>query len=420
MDYLMDDLLKVFLGETSECLTACWAAVERLRRMPGDSAALGDLLHQVRSVQETSKFLGMSALQASAGLVLESLESASARRPASTDRIVPIAVDGLLRIEAVINAMANAEGEPAPHAAATSRFASAAPAANPAPSAAIAAVVENIDAALTDGLPPLPAPAPDGTVRINAETLGYLVSTVRGLVDAQAEMMRLLQAKEAERAAAAAAAASTEKPKARASAKAASSPTTPKAVEPTVPAAAPEPASMRPAHVLGAASPGMIRVLLFRGADGAPRAAYLDQVAGLEEVDLKAVDQSRGLWIMRSGSDLLPLVAIDPAGKMPSGGRAPVIVFTVDRQSFGLLVDSIPEVADVMPQNPASTERGESRVVLLNGKAIEVINPARYLDHAIRARVERRRPDRKRQAASDDHVVASPVRDDLFVRKPSR
>jgi hypothetical protein len=233
-------------------------------------------------------------------------------------------------------------------------------------------------------------------------------------------MMRLLQAKEAERAAAAAAAANTEKPKARASAKAASSPTAPKAVEPTVPAAAPEPASMRPAQVLGAASPGMIRVLLFRGADGAPRAAYLDQVAGLEEVDLKAVDQSRGLWIMRSGSDLLPLVAIDPAGKMPSGGRAPVIVFTVDRQSFGLLVDSIPEVADVMPQNPASPERGESGVVLLNGKAIEVINPARYLDHAIRARVERRRPDRKRQAASDDHVVASPVRDDLFVRKPTR
>ena len=73
-----------------------------------------------------------------------------------------------------------------------------------------------------------------------------------------------------------------------------------------------------------------------------------------------------------------------------------------------------------MPQNPASPERGESGVVLLNGKAIEVINPARYLDHAIRARVERRRPDRKRQTASDDHVVASPVRDDLFVRKPTR
>ena len=414
----MDDLLKVFLGETSECLTACWAAVERLRRMPGDSAALGELLHQVRSVQETSKFLGMSALQASAGLVLESLESASARRPASTDRIVPIAVDGLLRIEAVINAMANAEGEPGPQAATTSRFAHAVPAASPAPSPAVAAVVETIDSALADGLPPLPAPAPDGTVRINAETLGYLVSTVRGLVDAQAEMMRLLQAKEAERAAAAAAASSPERPKARPPAKSASTPGASKTVEPTASTPAThEPASPRPAQVLGTASPGMIRVLLFRGADGAPRAAYLDQVAGLEEVDLKAVDQSRGLWIMRSGSDLLPLIAVDPAGKMPSGGRAPVIVFTVDRQSFGLVVDSIPEVADVVPQERAAHDRG---VVMLNGKPIEVIDPARYLDHAIRARVERRRPDRKRRTASDDHAAALPERDDLFIRKPLR
>ena len=337
----MDDLLKVFLGETTECLTACWAAVERLRRMPGDSAALGDLLHQVRSVQETSKFLGMSALQASAGLVLESLESASARRPASTDRIVPIAVDGLLRIEAVINAMANAEGEHAPQAASPSRFANPIPAPSPAPSAAMATVVESIDSVLTSGLPPIPAPAPDGTVRINAETLGYLVSTVRGLVDSQAEMMRLLQAKEAERAAAAAAV--PEKQKARQPAKSAATPAASKTAEPTVPTvAAPEPASLRPAQLLGAASPGMLRVLLFRGADGAPKAAYLDQVAGLEEVDLKTVDHSRGLWVMRSGSDLLPLVAVDPAAGMPSGARAPVIVFTVDRQSFGLLVEFDP------------------------------------------------------------------------------
>ena len=414
----MDDLLKVFLGETTECLTACWAAVERLRRMPGDSAALGDLLHQVRSVQETSKFLGMSALQASAGLVLESLESASARRPASTDRIVPIAVDGLLRIEAVINAMANAEGEPAAQSAAvapTRMPSHVALAPSPAPPTAIESVVQSIDSVLSNGLPPIPTPAPDGTVRINAETLGYLVSTVRGLVDSQAEMMRLLQAKEAERAAVAATVASTpapERPKKKSQSAKSASAAASKAAEPTAPTAA-APASLPPARLLGAASPGMVRVLLFHGADGAPKAAYLDQVAGLEEVDLKAVDHSRGLWVMRSGSDLLPLVAVDPAGGLPSGGRAPVIVFTVDRQSFGLLVDAIPEVADVMPQESAARESG--RAVLLNGKAIEVIDPARYLDHAIRARVERRRPDRKRPTAAEP-----PVRDDLFVRKPAR
>jgi chemotaxis signal transduction protein len=416
--FLMDDLLKVFLGETTECLTACWGAVERLRKVPGDSAALGDLLHQVRSVQETSKFLGMSALQAAAGLVLESLESASARRPASTDRIVPIAVDGLLRIEAVINAMANTEAEPGA-APASARSAYPLPAASPAPAKSIATVVESIDTVLTSGLPPIPAPAADGTVRINAETLGYLVSTVRGLVDAQAEMMRLLQAKEAAREAEPGAPlpteAAPERPKKSAAAKVAPASAAPKKAAAPKRAAA-EAQNVPPAQLLGAPSPGMVRVLLFRGADGAPKAAYLDQVAGLEEVDLKAVDHSRGLWVMRSGTDLLPLVAMDPAGNLPSGGRAPVIVFTVDRQSFGLLVDSVPEVADVTPEK-SGTANG---VVLLNGKTIEVIDPARYLDHAIRARVERRRPDRKRRAASDDHAPAPPPHDDLFVRKPTR
>jgi hypothetical protein len=417
MDYWMDDLLKVFLGETTECLAACWEAVERLRRMPGDSAALSDLLHQVRSVQETSKFLGMAGLQAAAGLVLESLESASARRPASTDRIVPIAVDGLLRIEAVINAMSSAEGELARPAAPPSRSpASPPPAATQGPSPAIAGVVESIDSALASGLPPIPAPGPDGTVRISAETLGYLVSTVRGLVDSQAEMMRLLKEKEAERALAAPAATIPERPKKSQSAKSASAPAASKTVAPSAPAS-PGPANPRPVQVFGAASPGMIRVLLFRGPDGTPKAAYLDQVAGLEEVDLKAVDHNRGLWIMRSGSDLLPLVAVDPSGTLPSGARAPVIVFTVDRQSFGLLVDSVPEVADVTPQGPGAGERNS--VVMLNGQAIEVIDPARYLDHAIRARVERRRPDRKRSTATDS-PAAPPAHDDLFVRKPTR
>ena len=42
----MDDLLKVFLGETAECLAACWIAVDELRENPGDSAALVELLRQ--------------------------------------------------------------------------------------------------------------------------------------------------------------------------------------------------------------------------------------------------------------------------------------------------------------------------------------------------------------------------------------
>lgn len=423
----MDDLLKVFLGETAECLAACWIAVDELRESPGDSAALVELLRQVRTVQETSRFLGMSSLNAAASLTLESLESATARRPASIDRIVPIAVDGLQRVEEIIRAIADGEAgtvrhsirteststlragsggaaqteEDRPRSQGRTKKSSAAEAGPPPaarPSRTNEALLADLVAAASGGAGSVPAPGADGTVRVSADTLNYLLSTVRDLADAQAEMMRRLNAKEPD----------AEGP----------STTTPPATKApplsvgasSAPPSGPAPS---PARLLGAAAPGKVRVLLFRDAGGTPKAVYLDRVARLEEVDLKAVDHSRGLWVMRSGNDLLPLVPFDPAYRLPAVGRAPVIVFTIDRDSFGLLVESVPEVADVVP-----TEQVGDAVVL-DRQAIEVIEPARYLEQTIRARFQRRRAERKRASVADEHKIALPD-GDLFVRKPSR
>jgi hypothetical protein len=424
----MDDLLKVFLGETAECLAACWIAVDELRENPGDSAALVELLRQVRTVQETSRFLGMASLNAAASLTLESLESATARRPASIDRIVPIAVDGLQRVEEIIRAIAEGEvgtvrhsirtestsapragsggtaqtGEDRPRSQGRTKKASASDAAPP-PAArqprTNEALLADLEAVASGGATAATAPGADGTVRVSADTLNYLLSTVRELADAQAEMMRRLNAKEAD----------PEGPAA----------TTPPAIESApMPAdassAAPSDPVLPPAHLLGAAAPGKVRVLLFRDAGGTPKAVYLDRVARLEEADLKAVDHNRGLWVMRSGDDLLPLVPLDPAYRLPAAGRAPVIVFTIDRDTFGLLVESVPEVADVVPADQAGD------AVLLDGQAIAVIDPARYLEQTIRARFQRRRGERKRASAADEHKIALPEGDDLFVRKPGR
>lgn len=406
----MDDLLNVFLGETAECLAACWIAVDDLRKAPGNSAALVELLRQVRTVQETSRFLGMSSLQAAASLTLESLESASARRPASSDRIVPIAVDGLQRIEETIRAMARADAGTGAHAIRPEPPPPAAKSAAAAAPLAPAARHSRNDEAQFGGVPAVaaasgevagaaPPAAAEGTVRIGADTLDYLLSTIRGLVDAQAEMLRLLHVKGAEAADPAVPAVGERRSESTA-----------------VPVAAPESPPLCPAHILGAAAPGMVRVLLFRDAGGVPKAVHLDRVARLEEVDLKAVDHDRGLWVMRSGEDLLPLVPFDPASRLPPAGRAPVIVFTVDRDSFGLLVESVPEVADAAPTGAA--HGGD--FVLLEGQAIEVIDPARYLDRAIRARFERRRGGRKRLPIADRQRMPLPGPDDLFIRKPSR
>jgi len=418
----MDDLLKVFLGETAECLAACWIAVDELRENPGDSAALVELLRQVRTVQETSRFLGMSSLNAAASLTLESLESATARRPASTDRIVPIAVDGLQRVEEIIRAIADGEAGTVRHSIRTESTSSLRAGAAQAetdkrpqgrakkPSSAETgppparqprsneALLADLVAAASGGgdADATPTAGGDGTVRVGADTLNYLLSTVRELVDAQAEMMRRLSAKDSD----------AERP-------AIAEP--PAAEAPQVPEGAPtaaEPPSPPPADVLGKAAPGMVRVLLFR-AGGTPKAVHIERVARLEEVDLKTVDHNRGLWVMRSGNDLLPLVPFDPAYRLPAAGRAPVIVFTIDRDSFGLLIESVPEVADVSPADRAD-------VVLLNGRAIDLLDPACYLDRAVRTRFGRRRSGRKRASGADELRIALPEGDDLFVRKPAR
>jgi hypothetical protein len=404
----MDDLLKVFLGETAECLAACWIAVDELRENPGDSAALVELLRQIRTVQETSRFLGMATLNAAASLTLESLESATARRPASIDRIVPIAVDGLQRIEEIIRAIADGEAGTIRHSirtesAATLRSGSSAqfdgdharPHSRPKKQTASKAPPR-------DDVP-APAPTADGTVRVDAETLSYLLTTVRDLADAQAEMMRRLNAKETPPPA-------SPPPPAEAPAAAPAV----SAVEPT-PKQATTPAAEVPdrsAEGHGEPQPGPVRVLLFRDAKGVLKATRIDQVARLEEVDLKAVDRNRGLWVMRSGDELMPLVPFDPGYRLPPSGRAPVIVFTIGRDSFGLLIEAVPEAADAAP---ADGDR-----VLLDDQAIEVIDPLRYLEQTIRARFERRRSNRKRPPSAGEHRISLPERDDLFVRKPGR
>src|SRR5215467_2960336 len=102
----MDDLLKVFLAETAECLVECQGDLERLRQSPDDTAALDNILRLIRSVRETSGFLGMPALQVAANAAIDGLEAARGRLPGSADRIVAIAGDSLAQIKTVVDGLA--------------------------------------------------------------------------------------------------------------------------------------------------------------------------------------------------------------------------------------------------------------------------------------------------------------------------
>src|SRR5215831_13695560 len=101
----MDDLLKVFLAETAECLAECQGDLAKLRQAPADAAPVDNILRLVRSVRETSGFLGMPALQVAANAAIDGLEGARAGLPASADRILAVADESLARMQTVVEGL---------------------------------------------------------------------------------------------------------------------------------------------------------------------------------------------------------------------------------------------------------------------------------------------------------------------------
>jgi hypothetical protein len=312
------------------------------------------------------------------------------------------------------------------------------------------------------------AEAPDGSIRVSAGTVEQLLATVSRLMAAQTEMMQILRAgprpdatlpaapTEAE------AAGSDPQPAETASDTAGSKPAavspqavagpdddldkssekgsdkspdkskvvalparrapaateaglgSPVAAQAAVPSPAPSPAK-------GSAG---IRLLLFRAADGTLKAVAFDQVARLEEVDLRKVDGSRGLWVMRSGAELLPLVPFDAGRRLPERGVAPVIIIAIGSQWFGLLVEAVLEVVDATLAIAAAADQpGHIGTALFGGRVVDVIDPGHYLPEPLRTGVRPPAARRKRpQPRPEPQREVRPAlpESDLFVRKPAR
>ncbi len=236
----MDDLLKVFLAETSGCLAECDADIEKLRHAPGEAGALDNILRQIRTIRETSGFLGLPRLH---GVASEAIDGIAGLRAGGSDGLagaLPAVIDYLTQVRTAVSELiqpkamptaassaagesvlatkrpsrkrkatadqpvaADAEEDAAPEAPAGERAdAPIAPApaeAPPTPAADIPRRAEPAPAAMppVSVSPAVPAPAADGTVRVSAEMIENLLSTVSRLMATQTEMMQLLRTSEA-------------------------------------------------------------------------------------------------------------------------------------------------------------------------------------------------------------------------------
>ncbi len=120
-------------------------------------------------------------------------------------------------------------------------------------------------------------------------------------------------------------------------------------------------------------------LLLFRAGDEALKAAPLEMVSRLEEVDLAAVEHANGRMVVQYRGTLMPLYRFDSGGDLPRAGRRPVIVFTSNGNPAGLLVDKI---LDITTHYGGLNMAHEGRLmgsVIINESATDIINPSWYM-----------------------------------------
>ncbi|WP_193179896.1 hybrid sensor histidine kinase/response regulator [Nisaea sediminum] len=124
-------------------------------------------------------------------------------------------------------------------------------------------------------------------------------------------------------------------------------------------------------------------LLLFRAGGKSPKAVPLALVARLEEIDLASVEYSEGRPLVQYRGQLMPLIPMVEGMELEKEGRQPVLVFTDNDRSMGLIVDEIVDIVEdrihieVRPDHPWLMGSA-----VIAGKATEVIDAGYYLTQA--------------------------------------
>lgn len=133
----------------------------------------------------------------------------------------------------------------------------------------------------------------------------------------------------------------------------------------------------------GTRSEDNLSILIFRAGSAAPKAVPLGLVARLERFPADRIEQAGNRIVTQYCGKLMPLVPFTPDFSLSSRPDHPVLVFTENERSVGLLVD---EIVDVVHEK-LSVEMGGAGPGLLgtavvNGAATEVVDTIHWLSMA--------------------------------------
>ncbi|MFY9769639.1 MAG: chemotaxis protein CheA [Xanthobacteraceae bacterium] len=145
----------------------------------------------------------------------------------------------------------------------------------------------------------------------------------------------------------------------------------PSPIEASIDAAEPEPRSRQDA----------VSLLIFRAASDRPKAVPLSLVSRIEEVDRQKVDITDGRYIVKYRDALMPLLGFDMQARIKKEGAQPILVFSEQGRSIGLLIDEIVDIAEEKLDVKITGDRpGILGYALVKGVVAEIIDVDFFLE----------------------------------------
>ncbi|MDA7948712.1 MAG: chemotaxis protein CheW [Hyphomicrobiaceae bacterium] len=132
-------------------------------------------------------------------------------------------------------------------------------------------------------------------------------------------------------------------------------------------------------------------VLLFRAVSEEPKAVPLSLVTRLEELQVSDIERANGRDLVQYRGVLMPLVYFDEEAQRKEEGELPVLVFSDQDRSMGLVVDEIVDIVeDKLKIELKSESPGMIGSAVIKEKATEFVDIGYFIEQAYDDWMERR------------------------------
>lgn len=124
-------------------------------------------------------------------------------------------------------------------------------------------------------------------------------------------------------------------------------------------------------------------MLIFRAGAGAPKAVPLALVSRIEEIDVEKIEIAGGQKSIQYRDRLMPLVTLSESDAIRTEGKQPVLAFSDQGRSVGLIADEIVDIVESTVTIEMKGGRpGTIGTAIIEGKATDLIDTTYFLSQA--------------------------------------